>query len=316
MRHDAVRKIPLADPHDAIDDLAAVRSAMRDVTPMPDPGRVELTPPKPAPIPRHPQASDDEPDDIEYARTTLPARDDDVALFYASMQDVVPLKDDKLSQHANTASQRSKAFDFPRSGPVPSGFGQIDPGSLLPAASEKLSDTELFEWVTRGASPLETRGRIELPLPRPAPIPIKRSEDEQAALRETLEAPLSLEDRLEMGEEAAFLRPGLPRRVLTDLRRGRWVLQAQLDLHGLNREQARSTLAEFLAQCLLRGHRCIRVIHGKGLGSPGKESILKRLARGWLAQREEIMAFCQASPNQGGSGALMVLLRGRTPGKH
>jgi DNA-nicking Smr family endonuclease len=112
-----------------------------------------------------------------------------------------------------------------------------------------------------------------------------------------------------MGDEAAFLRTGLPRRVLTDLRRGRWVLQGQIDLHGLTRDEARAALAVFLHDALAQGKRCIRVIHGKGHGSPGKVSILKQLSRGWLAQREEILAFCQAGPHDGGGGALLVLLR-------
>ena len=132
-----------------------------------------------------------------------------------------------------------------------------------------------------------------------------------------MEAPLSFEDRLDMGDEAVFLRAGLPRRVLTDLRRGRWVVQGEIDLHGLTRDEARAALAEFLASALRRGIRCVRVVHGKGLRSPGKVGILKQLSKGWLSQREEILAFCQARANEGGSGALRVLLRApdkiRTP---
>ena len=83
----------------------------------------------------------------------------------------------------------------------------------------------------------------------------------------------------------------------------------QIDLHGLTRDEARAALAAFLHDALAQGKRCIRVIHGKGHGSPGKVSILKQLSRGWLAQREEILAFCQAGPHDGGGGALLVLLR-------
>ena len=97
--------------------------------------------------------------------------------------------------------------------------------------------------------------------------------------------------------------------VLRDLRRGRWVIQAELDLHGLNRDDARQQLADFLVECLHDGRRCIRVIHGKGHGSPQKLSVLRQLVRGWLAQRQEILAYCQARPHDGGEGALIVLLR-------
>jgi hypothetical protein len=83
----------------------------------------------------------------------------------------------------------------------------------------------------------------------------------------------------------------------------------ELDLHGLNRDEARQQLATFLAECLHHGQRCVRVIHGKGHGSPQKLSILRQLVRGWLAQRQETLAYCQALPHDGGEGALIVLLR-------
>jgi len=85
-------------------------------------------------------------------------------------------------------------------------------------------------------------------------------------------------------------------------------VQDVVDLHGLNREQARLSLAEFLGGCLKRGLRCVRVVHGKGLRSPGKEPILKGKVQLWLARREEVLAYCEAPANLGGSGALLVLL--------
>jgi DNA-nicking Smr family endonuclease len=129
------------------------------------------------------------------------------------------------------------------------------------------------------------------------------------ALHESLHGQIGLQDRLEGGDEPHHLRPGLAANVLRDLRRGRWVIQAELDLHGLNRDEARHQLATFLAECLHHGQRCVRVIHGKGHGSPQKLSILRQLVRGWLAQRQEILAYCQARPHDGGEGALIVLLR-------
>ena len=71
----------------------------------------------------------------------------------------------------------------------------------------------------------------------------------------------------------------------------------------------RQLLAEFLGGCLKRGLRCVRVIHGKGLRSPGREPVLKGKVQRWLAQRDEVLAFCEAPKNQGGSGALLVLLK-------
>ena len=127
-------------------------------------------------------------------------------------------------------------------------------------------------------------------------------------MRESLHGPISLQDRLEGGDEPTYLRTGLALSILRDLRRGRWVIQDEIDLHGLNRDEARALLSGFLSEALKQGIRCIRVIHGKGLGSPGREAVLRKLVRGWLAQRIEILAYCQAKPQDGGEGALVVLL--------
>jgi len=103
----------------------------------------------------------------------------------------------------------------------------------------------------------------------------------------------------------------VPRSVLRDLRRGRWVVEAQVDLHGLNRDEARHQVALFVADCIARERRCVRIVHGKGLGSPGREPVLKRLVLGWLAQKKEVLAFCQARTVEGGAGAVIVLLAAR-----
>jgi DNA-nicking Smr family endonuclease len=151
--------------------------------------------------------------------------------------------------------------------------------------------------------------RVPPTAPRPEPIPWQHRRDERAALIESLAAPDLLDLHLEGGDEAAWARPGLDRRVLRDLRRGRWVIQAQLDLHGCDRNGARSQLAAFLNRCLAAGGRCVRIVHGKGLGSPGREPVLKKLVHGWLTQRSEVLAFCQARAAEGGAGAVVVLLK-------
>jgi DNA-nicking Smr family endonuclease len=161
-----------------------------------------------------------------------------------------------------------------------------------------------------GVEPLPPSNRVILGSPPAQPPRPRHSQaDEQAALHESLYGPIGLQDRLECGDEAHYLRNGLAATVLRDLRRGRWVLQGEIDLHGLNRDQARLALAHFLAHSLQQGRRCIRVVTGKGLRSPQKLSILRQLVRGWLAQRNEVLAYCQAKPCDGGDGALLVLLR-------
>jgi DNA-nicking Smr family endonuclease len=287
--------LPAALPDEA--ELALFRKAVGMITPVSSGNRAEIEQARPAPLPRPRSPLQDEEGSGPAASAWAP---DPLSLAYAG---VVPLRAtgrvelDTPLRHGMRPSATDKArAERPDGLVLPPGAGNDDPAAL-------------FRDMVADARPIDTRNRIELQRPAPRPAPIKREEDERAALGESLAAPLSFEDRLDMGEEAAFLRPGLPRRVLTDLRRGRWVLQGQLDLHGLVRDEARDALAHFLSDSLLQGRRCIRVIHGKGHGSPGKVSILKQLSRGWLAQREEILAFCQAGPHDGGGGALLVLLR-------
>ncbi len=166
-----------------------------------------------------------------------------------------------------------------------------------------------FMLAMSGVAPLPDKNLAELSKPVPKPAPQQSLADRQAVLHESLHAPIALQDRLEGGDEPAYLRDGLAQTILRDLRRGRWVIQDEVDLHGLNREQARHLVAGFLHTCLHQGKRCVRIVHGKGHGSPHKLSILRQLVRGWLAQRHEVLAYCQAKPQDGGEGALLVLLR-------
>jgi DNA-nicking Smr family endonuclease len=169
----------------------------------------------------------------------------------------------------------------------------------------------LFREAVSGATPIVPDKAYHEPPPPPA-VPQQRWRDEAEALAESLHpAPIDLS--LEGGDEPAFLRPGLARTVLRDLRRGRWVVQDALDLHGATRDEARLLLAEFLAASLRRGLRCVRVVHGKGLGSPGREPVLKGLVKNWLMQRAEVLAYCQARAAEGGAGALVILLKSSRP---
>ena len=174
---------------------------------------------------------------------------------------------------------------------------------------DEADDVAAFRAAVADARPLPSSGRVHLGGPTPPPRPLQHLADERAALHESLHGPIALQDRLEGGDEPSYLRAGLAQGVLRDLRRGRWVIQDEIDLHGLNREEARSLLAAFLVDSLRRGLRCIRVVHGKGLGSPGRQAVLRRLVRGWLMQKSEVLAYCQAKPQDGGEGAAIVLLR-------
>jgi len=164
-----------------------------------------------------------------------------------------------------------------------------------------------FRRAVADAQPLKHKKRAARG-PGPGPVPRQRLRDERAALAESL-GPISLDDALDSGEELTFLREGHPRDTLRKLRRGHWVVQAEADLHGLDRYRAKDAVDEFLRHSVKREHRCVRIVHGKGLGSPRREPVLKGLLRKWLLPRAEVLAFCQAPAGQGGSGALLVLLR-------
>ncbi len=178
-----------------------------------------------------------------------------------------------------------------------------------PAAPPSPEEVAAFRAAVADAEPLKFDNRVHLGRPLPPPRPLQHLADQRAVLHEALHAPIGLQDRLEGGDEPTYLRPGLALSVLKDLRRGRWVVQDELDLHGLTRDEARHQLAAFIAAAQKRGIRCIRVIHGKGLSSPGRQSILRQLVRGWLSQKIEVLAYCQARPQDGGEGALIALLR-------
>ena len=168
-----------------------------------------------------------------------------------------------------------------------------------------------FRRALRGVKPLSKKKRVELRRPAPAPTPRQTHLDEKAALAESL-GPVSLDDAIDSGEELAFLQNGCSREILRKLRRGNWVVEGELDLHGLNRRDALFQTNQFLKESLKRNLRCVRIVHGKGRGSPNREPVLKALLRRWLPQRAEILAFGQVPAAQGGSGAVLVLLKSKS----
>jgi len=247
---------------------------------------------------------------------------DDLAAFRAAVADTRPLAPDNRVELANTKPRRLSpvrrtADEAPTRAVVRRPENDLPAhwrhaGDAPQAALPDDPDSAALWLAMSGVQPLPAANRVVLGSPPPAPRPRQFVADEQAALHDSLHGPIGLQDRLEGGDEASYLRAGLANNVLRDLRRGRWVIQDELDLHGLNRDQARHLLAGFLAASLQHGMRCVRVIHGKGHGSPQKLSILRQLVRGWLAQRQEVLAYCQAKPQDGGDGALLVLLRSKT----
>ena len=292
------RRVPeVTSPSAEPDEAGLFRQQVGAVQPVRGGGQADIARPRPAPVPR-PRLAEPEPEAPR--RSHRVDENDPMAVFRAALGDIAPIKDFNrvdLSQQRQQANPQVRTVD-----------NWVPPPSLLDGPVSH-DPAELFRQVAGAVAPLKDKNLADVERPVPAPRPRQREEDEREVLREAIETPLSFEDRLDTGDEAAYLRTGLPRRVLTDLRRGRWVVQGELDLHGLTRDEARASLAQFIALSLQQGRRCLRVIHGKGHGSPGRMPVLKHLSRGWLAQREDILAFCQARPHDGGDGALLVLLQ-------
>lgn len=172
-----------------------------------------------------------------------------------------------------------------------------------------LLEADLFRRSIGEVAPLTPSNKLNLAAPKPLPIARQHLADEQAALRESLSDEFTIETLLETDDALSYARNGIGQDVVRKLRRGHWVIQSQLDLHGLRTDEAREALGEFLRGTIKRGLRCVRVIHGKGLGSINKEPVLKNKVRNWLVQKDEVLAFCQAKAADGGAGALIVLLR-------
>jgi DNA-nicking Smr family endonuclease len=180
--------------------------------------------------------------------------------------------------------------------------------AALQSARER-AERDVFRHAVADAVPLPDKGRVVTRPTPPEPRPQQREADERVVLEQSISDEIDIDLLLDTDATLSWRRIGIGADVVRRLRRGEWSVRGQIDLHGLRVDEARVALVEFLAQALRNEWRCLRVIHGKGLGSPSREPVLKGKVLRWLAQREEVLAFCQARPNDGGSGALIVLLR-------
>jgi DNA-nicking Smr family endonuclease len=167
-------------------------------------------------------------------------------------------------------------------------------------------DKHLFRKAVSGARPLK-QDRNSPHRPRHKPVPLQRHRDDQEVMASLLSDDYSPD--IETGEELLFVRGGIQQRVLRKFRRGQYTIEAELDLHGCTISEAREQVSQFLQRARASNKRCVRIIHGKGLSSIGKLPILKVKVNSWLRQKDEVLAFCSARPNDGGTGAVYVLLK-------
>lgn len=168
-------------------------------------------------------------------------------------------------------------------------------------------DRRLFRRTMKGARALK-QDTVHPYRKRPAPVPVQTRKDEREVIRHLLSTEFDPCEH-ETGEELTYQRAGVQRNVMRKLRRGEYVVEQELDLHGRTVPQARDELVQFLHTATTRGLRCVRIVHGKGLRSPGKQPVLKLRVFQWLKQRDEVLAFCSAPPVDGGTGAIYALLK-------
>lgn len=141
------------------------------------------------------------------------------------------------------------------------------------------------------------------------PIPVQTIADNKRVLEESMSDDLDSIEFLESEDGKSFRRPGIGPDVPRDLRRGRWSVRVQIDLHGMTVDDARCAVAEFLKNARKQELFCVRIIHGKGNGTPGRIGVLREVVRRWLKQRDEVVAFCEPREIDGGAGATIVRLR-------
>lgn len=178
------------------------------------------------------------------------------------------------------------------------------------AKKKRQAEQNLFARAVGSTQPLRGNQKHAVPLAPepPAPIPMQHQLDEQRVLREAMSDEFDVSTLLDADDAMSFRRPGIGTDVTRKLRAGEWSLQREIDLHGMRSDEAREALSQFIRTAYKQGLRCVRVVHGKGLGSPGRQPVLKVKTQRWLIQKSEVLAFVQAKPAEGGAGALLVLL--------
>ncbi len=136
-------------------------------------------------------------------------------------------------------------------------------------------------------------------------------EDEQIITKDHISDGYEPTSNIQAGDELSFCRSGIQKRVFSDLRRGRYRIVDELDLHGLTVREAKVLLLKFLIQAEQFDKSCVKVIHGKGKRSETGEAVLKKKTDYWLSAHLRVLAYYSTLPADGGTGAVYVLLKSR-----
>jgi len=218
------------------------------------------------------------------------------------------------SSLADLRRLRAEAAAAPPPASTPPAAAQPPRPAAIPALDP--ADRALFRQAMRFVQPLPDHGpraRVGGPQRDPEPLLQARRLHAQGAAEARTAAPPAHRQRRKPPafdpEAGAFLQAGCGPDLLRGLRRGKWIPQASLDLHGSTLEQSIERLDRFLASCLEHDIRCVRIIHGKGIGSRQGEPVLKDAVRRHLCRLEAVQAWVQCGEHDGGEGALHALLR-------
>ena len=186
------------------------------------------------------------------------------------------------------------------------------PGRAAPGTDDEKAFLDAIGDAERLAH--DPRGQLQPTLPpgNASHVPVYDENAEALAELEMLVDGITHFDIADTDEFIEGLAEGTDRRLLQKLRRGEFAVQAHIDLHGMRRDEARQSVATFIDRACKDGHRCVRIVHGRGLNSKDNVPVLKLLLTSWLERGrvgKRVLAFCTARANDGGAGAVYVLLR-------
>lgn len=168
-------------------------------------------------------------------------------------------------------------------------------------------DRELFRQTIGDIDRIE-HDNVDLSTPKPAPVPNQTILSKQDSLKVMANSPFDIPN-VQIDDELYFKRSGVQQEIMRKLRRGKFAIESELDLHGMTVNVAKNELDKFLSHCQSTNRRCIRIIHGKGHGSVDKIPVLKNKLNKWLQKYDSILAFCSAPSHDGGTGAIYVLIK-------
>lgn len=170
-------------------------------------------------------------------------------------------------------------------------------------------DRDLFRQSVADIQPLATDKVLLRKPSKPKPFPKPKIHQDEHLLQDFIDENLEI---VGAEDSISYAKPGISKNVLKKLRQGYFGLDAELDLHGLTSAEAQRQLLQFLSTSIEKNYRCLHIVHGKGYRSPDNQPVLKNNLNSWLRKHNDVLAFCSASAKDGGTGAVLVLLRATT----